>query len=515
MKIVNHRDSLFLLIILAVFVCLFSYIFNPKIDLNGDNCDYYMLATSLATGHGYSNISDPAYPAINSFPPGYPLLMAPLRVITDSFIAQKIMNGFFLLISIVFLYFYMKRANKPDSLAFVVSVFMLMNVRLLHFATMMMSEMSFLMTSVLVLFFIAKMEEEKPFYKDKWFYMMLIALVFNYHIRTQGITLLAAVTIFFMIKKQWKQSLATVLGFIIGLLPYLIRNKIQGLGQSRYLDTIALANPWRPEEGTLSLEQVVERFFDTLGMLVSKALPNSVFPFVDVDYAPDNTAGIGLWFLGIALIVVIVYGFWQFKTSRWLLLFYTVFTFGLISIFSTPSGNRYLTGILPILTMGEIVGIYSLFVKLLQKISLPMRWAPYPLLLIGGLAITPIKLLHAENSMQFPNNYINFFQIGTIVRQQLPSTVKVASRKPSLFYMYSRTLVCGFPYKEDTKEFLKEMIKSDADFVVLDQLGYSATYLYLYPAIQRYPDVFEPVGCIKDPDTYLIRINKNEAQKHL
>ena len=33
--------------------------FNPKPDLNGDNFNYYIYASSLATGHGYSDLSTP------------------------------------------------------------------------------------------------------------------------------------------------------------------------------------------------------------------------------------------------------------------------------------------------------------------------------------------------------------------------------------------------------------------------------------------------------------------------
>ena len=33
--------------------------FNPKADLNGDNFCYYIYASSIATGHGYSDLSTP------------------------------------------------------------------------------------------------------------------------------------------------------------------------------------------------------------------------------------------------------------------------------------------------------------------------------------------------------------------------------------------------------------------------------------------------------------------------
>ena len=81
--------------LVLVWALLASKTFNPKPDLNGDNFYYYIYATSLATGHGYSDLSTPSMGATSNFPPGYPLLMTPLRFITDSVVAQKWLNEVF------------------------------------------------------------------------------------------------------------------------------------------------------------------------------------------------------------------------------------------------------------------------------------------------------------------------------------------------------------------------------------------------------------------------------------
>ena len=52
MKFCKKEDIIFTSLLIIVFALVYSYIFNPKIDLNGDNCDYYMGATSIAAGHG-------------------------------------------------------------------------------------------------------------------------------------------------------------------------------------------------------------------------------------------------------------------------------------------------------------------------------------------------------------------------------------------------------------------------------------------------------------------------------
>ena len=78
MKIQKNR-AIYIGLLTIVWACAYIYIFNEKIDINGDNCRYYTFASSLASGQGYADISAPTPHPTNAFPPGYPLLMTPLR----------------------------------------------------------------------------------------------------------------------------------------------------------------------------------------------------------------------------------------------------------------------------------------------------------------------------------------------------------------------------------------------------------------------------------------------------
>ena len=78
-KILKSPNVLWGIALFAIFTISFSYIFDSKLNFNGDNCYYYINATSLARGNGYADML--GRPTTN-FPPGYPLLMAPLRMIT-------------------------------------------------------------------------------------------------------------------------------------------------------------------------------------------------------------------------------------------------------------------------------------------------------------------------------------------------------------------------------------------------------------------------------------------------
>lgn len=505
----DSRLFYYLVGLVIVFLITFTYIFNKKLDLNGDNAEYYVLATSIAGGDGYSDITSEAHNPSNIFPPGYPLLMSVIRIFTDAIIPQKILNGLFLLASAILFFLFIRKNKLPDSMAFVASAVILLNYQVLHFATMMMSEMSFMFFTILSLWLLFKMDDEKPFWKDPYFYSAIVTVAYAYHIRTQGIALAAAVVGFFLFTKRWKQMLAFAGGFVICLIPWMLRNKIADVGQSRYVSMIAMSNPWRPEEGTLSFGEVLGRFFETFKMLITKAVPNSILPYMSVDYNAATT--IGEWGIALILFALIGVGMWKFGKFKYLFLFYTLATFGVISLFSTPSENRYITPLLPFLEVCLMVGLYTVLSIGIQKMNMAKQFSPWILLVVVFFSYPKLERLHAQNSTPYPPNYQNYFIIAEEVHKQLPANTVVCSRKPMLFYMFGKTAVCSYLWTEDNKALIEALIDSKTDYVVLEQLGYSSTARYLYPAIQNNPELFPVVMHLPNPDTYLLKFEREMA----
>jgi len=500
----------YLLALALIFTITFVYIFNKKIDLNGDNCEYYILSTSISTGHGYSNIASADMSPSNTFPPGYPLLMSIVRIFTPSIMAQKILNGLFLLSSVILLLLFIRQYKLPESLAFISCTAIILNTRILHFSTMMMSEMSYILFSVLALWALYKIDYSKPFWKDKWFYLLIFAVAYNYHIRTQGITLAIAVVLFFLISRKWKHTFGFMTGYAICLLPWIIRNKMSGVVQSRYLNQIFGVNNHRPEEGVLDVWGVIGRCFDTGRMLITKAIPNTVMPYFKVDYEASTT--LGEWIIAIIILAIIVIGIRQFGRFQYFFFFYFIANIGIISLFNDPGENRYITTITPFLEAGLFIGLYVIISAAFRKIKVEISFSPLCLtLLFLCFSFPNLKKLHHGNKAPFPPPYNNFFSIARETRKNVSANTIICSRKPGLFYIYGRTYVCSYKWTTDAIELVKGLIDSNVDYVVLEQLGYSSTYRYLYPAIEKYPDLFVPTLYLPNPDTYLLRFEKEKA----
>ena len=115
--------------------------------------------------------------------------------------------------------------------------------------------------------------------------------------------------------------------------------------------------------------------------------------------------------------------------------------------------------------------------------------------------------------MAYPPNYQHFFKIAEEVHKQLPPETVVCSRKPELFYMFSRTPSVMYAWSNDDKTLIEDLIRSHTDYVVLEQLGFSSTYRYLYPAIQKHPELFPVVMHLKNPDTYLLKFEREKAKE--
>ena len=62
---------------------------------------------------------------------------------------------------------------------------------------------------------------------------------------------------------------------------------------------------------------------------------------------------------------------------------------------------------------------------------------------------------------------------------------------------------------------IQKMLDNGVEYVILDQLGYSSTPRYLYPAIQKNDDLFFVASHVPNPDTYLLKFDREAAKKKL
>ena len=178
-----YENFIYMIVITILFLGVYGYIFDKKLDLNGDNAYYYVLGKALSQGEGYVNIANINKAPNNHYPPGYPFIISLFMHISDSLIFLKLINGIFLLISIYILYYLFKYFSKSSKIAFVTIFFLLLNSHMLLYGTILMSEMSFILLSFFCIYLVLIADLENNLFRKPHLYLILITLVGSYYIR--------------------------------------------------------------------------------------------------------------------------------------------------------------------------------------------------------------------------------------------------------------------------------------------------------------------------------------------
>lgn len=485
-----YQAGLFLIALLV-----FPYVFNAKLDLNGDNCYYYINATSLASGNGYCDMF--GEPTAN-FPPGYPLLMAPLRAVTSSFVAQKILNLLFLFGGVILLFSVLVREGVRRELSFIAAAAVLVTPHLLEFSTMMMSEASCFFFIILAFWSFLRVPSEpgaSP-WRSGYLYLFLFAVFYSLLIRTQAVVLFLAFSAGLLMIRRRKLALAVVAATAICYMPWMIRNMVLGLGQSRYLDQVSFS------------------FVGSkLKMLLVQALPESVVPCFKVDYM--QSPSILLWAIAIVMLLLIAYGVWQLRRLRLVMYLFLSGGVGIVAIMDSPSLYRYLIILLPFFTATLVVGLWcicSYLWKMVSRKSLSpwfMSAVLLPGLLQGGDSMFRHSLsdIHEYASGDYPPLFRNSFAMARQAMGMDRDAV-VASRKPELLYLVEGLKGVPLINAADDTVAVRYLLECDVDYLIVDGTVPGDNIMKL---INGNRNLFTVKSYILEPDMFLFRFEKENA----
>ena len=485
-----------------VFLFVYLYIFDKKADAGGDNFAYYGLGKAIRHYGEYFSLWAPDAHRQNHFQPGYPLILAVFMFISEDPVFLVAINGVFLLVSVLLLFGFMKKASLKPSLAFAISVVLLFNGALLKYSTIMMSEISYLLLTCLVLYLCSVIDFSKRFFANPLFYVLVAAIVASIYVRTQGISILFAVLVFMAFERKWLYALGTAGLSILGILPWNIRS--QQLGGNSYVTQFLSKNPYDPHAGNMDLNGLIERVLHNLERYITVEIPNGVLS-TNIKYTESYTSS--QWALGLFILAVALFGVIRFpRKYRFLLLGLLVGTFGIVLMWPEQwFGARFMFNTIPILLMLFIFGIYEAIHFALKKLTGGL--SPYFLLAFILLFTREINELHKFRATQYAPGYAAYIKIAEWAKQNTAESAIFAVRKPEMFFFFSDRRCTHYQFV-GPEELLTALEKVPVDYVVVDQLGYSSTPRFLIPAIQKYPNRFKLIHQIPNPDTYLFQFVK-------
>jgi len=484
------RTYLFAVLLIGAMAAL--YTFDSKVATLGDNATYYQLGEALANGQGYTNTNSLTPQPANHFPPGYPALIAGVKVTFGAQIfGTKLLNCALFVLSLYFLFQAMFRITKQLHLTLAISLGCALNTHLLEFSSLMMSEIPFFFWGSLVLYGISRHNSEFR-WKDTSFWIVLIAAIASSYTRSIGITLIVALVFFYLINKQWKKAGVFLGGWALATLPWSIRN--MHLGGNSYLKNMMARNALNPEAGQMEWADWLPRIGRNLERIIGLEIPNLVIP--------QETAYLThpewwMWLLGLSILLLTVLGLWQLKQWRRFLLGYGFFTIGLLCLWPEIwIGPRFIFPLLPII----FLGMFSFFWKVAKRFASKRKRIPQETIqtaavygLLGITLFCSLPRLHqvaSKAKAPYTEAKQHYKEMAEWAADYTPENALIACRKPALFHLFSKRACIRYPYTTDNELFIHTMTAQGVDYVVFDGLLLSSQWKFLVPAAESAPHLF-------------------------
>ncbi len=481
------------------FGLVYAFIFDSKLDMGGDNAGYYILGRALLQGEGYTNIHIPGTPAASHFPPGYPALLAVAMLFGKSFTWLKVVNGILFGAALWWFRSIAEKATGSTAFAWVAVLLVGLNSHLLRSSTIMMSEIPYTAASILALWTLLRWDpESKAFYRSYDFWLVVVLASAAFYIRTAGIALGAGIGLYLLFERRWAAAFTFGGAFFALYLPWVLRGRAVDAG-SAYVDQLLSVNPYRPEEGQIDVSGLWDRIAENAGRYLGQELPNSMIPSLTVDYNPE--APVSHPFVGLLLLGLIAYGIVRLPKLRWLVAGYVLASFAIFLVWpSVWYGVRFIQPLVPVLVLSAVYGAWELLRRVLPS------WNPWWFAALGLLLLAPVRTLNDEAKLDYPMPYQNYFRLGEFAKANVPVDAQFATTKPALWYLFAERKATRIPTEADPALFMQRLREEGLNYVVVDQLGYGSVGRYFVPAYQAYPEHFELVAQLPNPDTYIFKV---------
>ncbi len=537
--------SILLAIISVVFYVNYSAIFDEKISLNGDNVTYYSCGKAIAEGKGYTTVTSLEETPQTHFPPGYPLFIAGLQKISpNDIIFVKQANGVLLWLSLLLLFGLVKRITGNTIVAFCTALLSAIQSTLLSYATIMMSEMLFLFITLSAIHLALYLNEKLVQKKGAWKSIVLLVLfllniAYIYFVRSMGISMILALGGWFgflaiqsfllYLRKRKEESGAAdlpvlkawflqrlVICLLIGVSFFTahtlwsIRQAETGRTGSSYEGNFLL----KTNGGKMTTwDDWKTRIKYNVSGNITKWVPNIIF---DTPFDNDKKATSTQWLIGISMILVFIAGLFYLKKQAFLIVFLYV-GISMIVLILYPEqyqGSRYLTPLIPFFIflffngIANIIGLICRFLPQKPKFLIPQTvvlllicicWL-YPDYMEAQAELRMTAKIKKWEDINDPK-MSNYLAASTFCKDSLPDTIRVITRKPEIFYMYSGyKKSASFPWYGEPDTIMTYLRRQKATHVILDD-WFKHAYTTLYPAVQKYPEKFKILKMIGKVDT--------------
>ena len=468
---------------IIVYVLLSIFLFDPKLYTGGDNVNYLILAKSITTGQGYKDIHRPTQPQHRQYPVGLPLVLAPFW---NSLFLSKIIIVLFGVGSLFYFYGLCKKLFKSNY--WIPVIFFLTTPVLYFYNHYILTEIPFLFFVLGALYYASTLRGRSD----------LAAVGFAAAaclMRSVGIGLLLAIMLHYTITKRYFSMLISQIATILVLL---------FTQKGSYFTQIIAQNPYNLSEGTLSIYEIIARFWHNFSLYFGQILPSSVYPDMHSSIVAIYS------FILIAIIGYAVYVLWK---KEKVIVFYFLTMTGIILAWPTVwASDRFLIPIIPIVIIFLGVAFCDLakkkskVIKIVVSIILPICIIYNCTMIVkGGIVQTRLNFayLQGDRLAGYTQDWRNYFNVC----EQLPDEkCTVIARKPEFVYWLSGNKSNIYRMDNDMTKIQSQL--AGYDYVIVDSFQWtSSTDHYLIPALKHndFGKKFRAVYKTESPEFYLLK----------
>lgn len=441
----ERREKLFLWISLALGALMSFLMFDCKVSLSGDDCDYIINAENFIKHFTYPGGRGALYPIVIS-----PFMLGGLNLLL-----LKSLSAIFILLSMWLMY---KSFCGKIPASVLMPTLLITNIcpYIYFYASYTYSEPFFMLTQSLFIYLFSKFfwNKEQPTIsniKTDWKKFLYIGLCFLSMglTRTIGYAVLGAVILYFCFEKQWKNLLYSVSASVLVFALFSILKKIvwPDSGAAYNINNYLAKNFYGIEQGMEDLPGFIDRlvtnshiylsgfFYQFMGLRACTNIPLEDIPLLSV-----------ITYIVFAICIIAIY-----KKNR--PLFFTGLYVGTMNFASFVllqkvwAQDRLIMIYYPLMLLFVLGGVYYL----LRNKRFATLSGIYPALLILLLLTTSFHAQKrvAQNIPVLQQNFLgdelygltpdweNFIKMSRWADENLDKDAVIVSRKPSISYIYT------------------------------------------------------------------------------
>jgi hypothetical protein len=442
----QHQRSFFILS-MTLSVLMSILLFDVKVSLSGDDCDYIIGADNLWRHFTFPS----AHGAVL-----YQIILSPfVGIFGMNLVLLKSLSAIFIVAS-MWLFYTSLRRSVPAVILMPALLLVSICSYVFYYASYTYSEAFFMLMQGLFVYYFAKYflwKDDAVYHlKTDWAkYLTLAALVLGVVLaRPIGYGILGAVFLFLAIRRRWKDLLYTFAAFVFVFVLFSAFKSLlwPGTGGTLNFDSVLAKDPYNPTLGMEDFPGFLKRFADNSQIYLS------TFLYQFMGLIPDMHSSIISIHTGRTLAVYLLYAcslaivFKRNKALLFLGLYVGLMNFvSFVALQSSWAQDRLIMIYYPFILLFLLGGIcYLLQVKALKK-----GFFIYPLLLLvicfGTLSITKDRVeknlpvlqqnMLGDRLYGFTPDWVNFIKGSQWAAKNLRKDAVIVSRKVSMSKVYT------------------------------------------------------------------------------